>query len=381
MPDPDTGLLLPRENLALFGHERAEAAILAACASGRLPHGWILSGPKGIGKATLAYRFARHLLAGGGEDQPAPADLFGAGRAPAASGNSLATDPGNPAAKLLAAGSHPGLFVLERRMDDKRDRKKSVIAVEDVRAAIGFLHLTAGDGGWRVVIVDSADDLNTSSANALLKILEEPPSKAMVLLVSSSPHALMPTIRSRCRMLRLDALDHASVGRVLAHVAPQLDPGEARLLARLADGSPGRALHLGLAGGADLYREMAGLLASLPAAAGPSAWAAVMMAAHGIADSVARPGQDDAFATVFDIIDWWLGVGLRAGAVGETPPSLAGESWPPAAVFAPGPGRRWLRARTEIGDLLRAALGLNLDRRQVVLDAFGILARAACRPA
>ncbi len=185
----------PRETTELFGHEAAEEAFLAAFRSGRLPHAWILGGPEGIGKATFAYRVARFVLA---NPDPHSAAVRQAG--------TMAVPPDHPIARKIAAQSHGGLFVLRRQWNAEKKSMPTQIPVELVRKALDFFGATAAVPGWRVCIVDSAEDLNLNGANALLKTLEEPPEKSLFLIVSHMPGRIMPTIRSRCRSLAMRPL-------------------------------------------------------------------------------------------------------------------------------------------------------------------------------
>jgi DNA polymerase-3 subunit delta' len=187
----------PRANPDLLGHETAERIWSQARASGRLHHAWLITGTRGIGKATLAYRLARGLLAG---------------RAP---GDGLDVGPADPVFRRIAAGTHAGLMTVERSADEKTKRMRREIVVDEVRAVTQFLRRTAGEGGWRVVIVDGAEDMNPNAANALLKLLEEPPTGALLLLVCHAPGRLPATIRSRCRRLRLSPLGPATVEALL----------------------------------------------------------------------------------------------------------------------------------------------------------------------
>lgn len=200
----------PRHTLNLYGHAEAEATFRQALASGKLHHAWLICGPAGIGKATLAFRLARLLL--------------------------NAENPDSSQARRIAAGTHGDLLEISRAVDEKKGRLRGEITAADVRPVQTFLHHTATEGGWRVVIVDGAEYLNRFAANALLKILEEPPPRCVLLLTTSSPGALLPTIRSRCRMLTLSALSDADMRAALPGIS-------ADVLAR-AHGSPGRALFL-----------------------------------------------------------------------------------------------------------------------------------------
>src|SRR3954452_6878723 len=211
MPDDPS----PRATADLVGHAAAEAGLLKARESGRLAHGWLITGPPGIGKATLAFRFARFVLAGGAGEGA----LFGAMPA-----SSLALPADHPVFRQVAAAGHPDLLTIERLADEKSGKLKTSIAVEQVRKIADFLHLTAGAGGWRVVIVDTVDDLNANAANAMLKILEEPTRRALLLLVCNAPGGVLPTIRSRCRRLDLAPLAETEIDALLARLRPDLEP-------------------------------------------------------------------------------------------------------------------------------------------------------------
>jgi DNA polymerase-3 subunit delta' len=197
----------PRETTELFGHREAETALLAAYRSGRIPHAWLIGGPQGIGKATLAYRMARFVLAHANPMSPS-----------AQGAETLALDPDHPVARQVTAGAHGGLLVLERGLND-RGVMRTVITVDETRETISFFGSTAAVEGWRVCIVDTVDELNPNAANALLKILEEPPQKSLFLLVSHSPARALPTILSRCRKLPLRPLATDDVLRAASSAA------------------------------------------------------------------------------------------------------------------------------------------------------------------
>ncbi len=348
----------PRENSLLLGHEAAEALLLQAYRSGRLPHAWLLSGPHGIGKATLAFRFARFLLARGG------AALL------AAAPSSLAVAPDHPVFRRVASGGHADLLVVERSLDPRRKKLRSEIVVDDTRTIAGFLRLTPAEGNWRVVIVDGADFMNRNAANALLKILEEPPERAVLLLVSDNPGRLLPTIRSRCRALALKPLAPETVLETLLRYRPDLAAGDRAALARLAEGSIGRALDLAGSGGVGLYRSLVKLLESLPALDGA--------ALHALADRLQRGEGEEAFRLVAELLPGWLArmVALAAGGIDEAG-ALAGEDQAMRRLAARRSLDQWVELWEKLTHLFAQADSVNLDRKQVVLNAFFALEEAA----
>ncbi len=238
--DRIAGFAHPRETTALLGQDAVLARTARALRAGRPPSAWLITGPPGIGKATLAYRIARYLLAFGASDG-GPDDL--------------SVPPDHPAARQVAAQSHPGLLILKRAINPKTGKLMTVLSVDEIRRLADFFGMTSGAGGWRVAIVDTADDMNDNAANALLKMLEEPPPNAMLLLLSNMPGRLLPTIRSRCQRLELRQLDDATLEKALAQHLPEADTGERASLARLAGGSLGAALTLATGEGAALAKE------------------------------------------------------------------------------------------------------------------------------
>lgn len=356
--------LAPRRNPNLTGHGEAEQALLAAWNSGRLPHAWLIGGPPGIGKATLAFRFARFALANGG--QGGDAGLFGAPEPPA----SLRLDPQHPVFRRVASAGHADLLTVERQMDEKRDRMKRDIAVDDVRKIAPFLRRTSAEDGWRVAIIDGADRMNTAGLNAILKILEEPPPGALLLLVSDNPGGMLPTIRSRCRKLALNPLHESTVIGLLAQHRPDLGDDDRAALARLAEGSIGRAVALADAGGLGLYRELVGLLATLPKLD--------TAAAHAFGDKLTRKQDDGLYETATDLLVWWLARFARALARGAWPAEVVPGEAALMTRLANARGLdRWVEVWEKIGRLFARAESANLDRKQVVLNALATLEAAA----
>lgn len=356
-PEPDRreGAPHPREAEALFGHEAAEREALAAIASGKLHSGWLLSGPQGIGKATLAYRMAATLLAAGH------------GAAPAR----LGLPPDHPEARLIRAGAHPRLFVLRRGPDDKGSLR-TVITVEEARRLRDFFGLSAADGGRRVVIVDAADELNANAANAILKLLEEPPARATLLLVAHQPARLLPTIRSRCRTLRLSPLGPADLGRALAAIG-RLDESvvaEVPELAELAGGSVGAAVRLADEDGLPLYGEILGLVAG---SARMDRQEAIRLAESCAGKAAVR------FELVLDLLDILLARLARAGLLGPPPVEAAKGEGALLARLSPHDraARAWAERQAEASARARAGRAVNLDPAALVLDMLLEIERTA----
>ncbi len=345
----------------LLGHETAEKTMLAAHRSGRLHHAWLLAGPRGIGKATLAWRFARYLLCGQQQG-----GLFGG---EVTEGLDVAGDA--PGRSLVDARSHPDLFHLRRSLNTDTGRMRAEIAVDDVRDLGAFMHMTPAMGQWRVAIVDAADEMNRNSANAVLKILEEPPPNAVLLIVAHAPGRLLPTIRSRCRRLPMRALDDDIVVRLLGELAPEVREGEREVLARLAEGSIGRALELAGSGSLELYNDMVGVLATLPELDMPRL--------HGFAERFARRGEEAnaAWRSLNYLFDGWMkGLARYAALGGQAAPVVPAESGLQARLLAAASLDRWIVAWEKASELLSGSDRVNLDRKQTVLGSFLVLQAA-----
>ncbi len=336
----DSDILCPRETAVLFGQEAAERTLLEAYKGGRIPHAWLIGGPPGIGKATLAYRLARFVLA---HPDPQAPDVQNAA--------SLAVALDHPVARRIAAQAQADLLVLERLVNEQTGKLYTVIRVDDVRRSVPFFGSTAGEGGWRIAIVDAVDDLQREGANALLKVLEEPPARTLLLLVSHAPGRELPTIRSRCRRLLLRPLAAADVARALATATGRnADDPQLQEAAAAADGSVARALGLLDGPALALRQRVLELFTQLPE---PDP-----RALHALGDALG--GSEPATLAAFmDMVNGWLAA------------RLAGE---------PRPARQLARTAEVWEKVNRAAREVeiyNLERKPLVFKVFGLLAEAA----
>ena len=354
--DREDELLHPRETVQLFGHDEAERTLARCYAQGRLPPAFLIGGPRGLGKATLAYRFARILLSGARIDPERAHPLH--------------MEPGHQIFRLVAAQAHPDLLVLRRPFDEKTKKLKAGIPVDEVRRVHTLFGHRAGAGAYRVCIVDAADALAAPAANALLKTLEEPPQRSVFLLIAHAPARLLPTIRSRCRKLNLTPLDAAAMDAFLARQNPAPAPADRVMLSHLAQGRPGRALVLHTSGGLPLYRELVSLLASLPR---PDP-----LRVHALADRLSRPAEEGQYRLAVELmqgvvqgaVEWTCGA--ARGAVDEPTRTLA------AKLAALAPVERWALLWEKIdGMARRAEAPLSLDKRQVILSSFEALSGVA----
>ena len=348
IPEPDriAGAPHPRETAQLFGQARAEADFLKAFGAGRMHSGWLITGPRGVGKATLAWKIATFLLADQG------AGLFG--------DPTLAVDPDHPDARLIQSGAHPRLSLIRRPWDDKTKKLRSEITVDAVRNLKSFFHMSAADGGRRVVIVDAADELNRNAANAILKELEEPPAQATILLIAHQPSRLLPTIRSRCRELRCGRLNADDLQRALTQAGHPSESSES--LATLAGGSAGDAIRLLNHDGLPLYAELIKTFGGLPHIDRP--------AALRLADSCVGRGAEVRFGLTLDLIDLFLSRAARAGLMGEpTAQGAAGEARLLARI-APDDraARKWAQLQQDLTQRSRHGRAVNLDPAALILD-------------
>ncbi len=331
---------LPRETTVLFGHDEAERALLEAYKGGRIPHAWLIGGPPGIGKATLAFRLARFILA---HPDPLADEVQKAA--------SLSVDGEHPAARRIAVQAQGDLLVLERTINEQTGKLYTVIRVDDVRRTVPFFGSTAGEGGWRIAIVDAIDDLQREGANALLKVLEEPPQRSLLLLISHAPGRELPTIRSRCRRLLLRPLKAGDVTQALAAAtARNADDAEIHNAAGLAEGSVGRALRLLDGPALALRQRVLELFAQLP---DPDP-----RALHALGEAIG--GSDPKTLEAFmDLVNGWLSTRLNEGIQGKAQTMRVAETW------------------EKVNRAARDAEIYNLERKPLVFAVFGALADAA----
>ena len=331
-PDQIPGQPHPRENYELFGQDEALARAARSIRGGRPPHGFLLAGEPGIGKATLAYRIARYLLKYGATAD-GPADLF--------------VPPDDSVSRQVEARAHPGLLVLTRPWDEKTRKFKTVLTVDEIRKLGEFFGLKSTSGGWRVALIDTADEMNLNAANALLKNLEEPPARSLLILISHAPGHLLPTIRSRVRRLDLKPLPETLVAEMLTRMAPDLSQDERSLLARLCEGSLGLALRLADDEGAQLAQDAEDLLVT-----GSPDWTRMLKLAE-------RAGRRaDSLEAFGEFLQRAVSRRIRARAEAGHGDERAVELW------------------EQLNGLFTRATEVNLEPRQTVLAAAALIATA-----
>ncbi|MBY8975014.1 DNA polymerase III subunit delta' [Rhodobacteraceae bacterium NNCM2] len=355
--DRTPGAMHPRETPRLYGQEQPERLFLDAWSHDRLHHAWLLRGPQGIGKATLAYRITRAIIADGPVEG---GGLFG--DAPTVP-QTLDVPAGCPVASRIRAGAEPRLANLRLGVNAKTGRPRSQIVIEDVRGIKSFLQLSAADGGWRVVLVDPVDAMNRNAANALLKMLEEPPERTLMLLISHSPGGLLPTIRSRCRFLDLAPLSPDDLALALAQQETEVPPGAEVALSELAAGSVGRAMQLISGDGLQHYARIVSIIASGRVDRG---------AMIQLATALSGRGGAEMFPLISDLTQVMIGRLARAAATGVAPnPAAPAEADTIARIAAkPSQACTWAEAAARTAASLRHAMAVNLDPGQTIIDTF-----------
>ncbi len=354
--DPVEPVAGPWSTDSLFGHVPAEMQMLQAHQSGRMPHAFLISGPRGIGKATFAYRFARFLLSQSGDAGPL---LFG-DDAPA---QSLHVALDSPTFLQIAGQGHPGLVTVARSVNEKTKKLRGDIVVDDVRRMQGMFTMTSAQDSWRIAIIDAADEMTRQAANALLKILEEPPDRSLLMLVAHAPGQVLTTIRSRCQHLRLRPLGTPDLEAVLASQDVDVTQGDAELVTVLSEGRPGHAIALTQGDGLSLYSSLRDLF--------DSAGRVDMRAVHALGDKVGRAGAEDNFRLFAELFEGFLLRLVRSvGGVPEGSPHIQKETEIFASLLTATPLEQWIEVWENSRQLFARTMAVNLDRKQAVIIAF-----------
>ncbi|MCE7886079.1 MAG: DNA polymerase III subunit delta' [Alphaproteobacteria bacterium PRO2] len=351
---PENAFTHPRAMNFALGHAEIEKRLLGMYNSGRMPHAVVFAGRKGIGKATMAYRFARFLLKNGIHD-PNQSSMFG--DTPAAA--SLDVNPNDPAARRLASGGHADFFSTEKKFDEDKGVYKDTLEVAEIRKIAPFLRMTSSEGGWRIVIADDADSMTRSAQNGILKILEEPPRNSLLILIAHRAGALIPTIRSRARLINFLPLNNPAMKELIAKANPNLSTRDTETLIRLSEGSFGKALQYMESGMTDTLASLTQMLKD-----GPPPWTSV----HKLADSLSGSGSDPAYNAFREILDWTLRQTARARARGEPPPAPLQDFLKNSSL------EELLKICENLEDHFGRSDAANLDRRQTILGAFSLLA-------
>jgi len=365
-------ILLPRTTFDLTGHEGAEGLFLDAFNAEKIHHAWMISGPKGIGKATLAYKMARFLLNNPPGDDQGPG-LFGETLEKIAL-SSIDTDSGTSANHLITAGSNPDLMVVERSEDPKTGKMRNNILVDDVRTINEFFHKTSTAGGWRVAIVDTADEMNRNAANAILKILEEPPKNSILIILAHAPGKLLPTIKSRCRMLPLKPLKSITVKEILQKNFPDKEGNVLDGYVALSNGSPGYAISLIEHKGLKLYREMLGLLSTMPNINVP------LM--HDFAGAITTKKSGDMFLLFSEMLSQFISRMIRHVSYHGTnhthniKEALENEFELMEELGTIIPLDQWADLWEKISEKMMATDLLNMDKKQTVIDILNMISSA-----
>ena len=360
---------LPRNTHDLTGHEDSEQLFLDAFNAEKIHHAWMITGPKGIGKATLAYKMARFLLNNPPQDDNGPG-LFGDVLEKVAL-TSISTDLESPANSLITAGSNADLLVIERTEDPKTGKMRNNILVDDVRKINNFFHTTSADGGWRVAIVDTADEMNRNAANAILKILEEPPKNSVLIILAHAPGKLLPTIKSRCRMLPLKPLKSVTVEEILQSRFPDKEKNVIDGYVALSNGSPGYAISLIEHKGLKLYGEMLGLLSTMPNINVP------LM--HDFAGAITTKKSGDMFLLFSEMLSQFISRMVRhvsykgSGHTHNIKEALTEEFKLMEELGAIIPLDQWAELWEKISVKMKAADLLNMDRKQTVIDTLNMI--------
>lgn len=360
---------LRRNTQDLVGHEHAEKLFLDAFNADKIHHAWMITGPKGIGKATLAFKVARFLLNNPPVDDQGPG-LFG-DVLEKVELHSLSTDMENPVNSQITAGSHPDFMIVERTEDPKTGKLRSNILVDDVRKINEFFHKTSTDGGWRVALVDTADEMNRNAANAILKILEEPPANSILIILANAPGRLLPTIKSRCRMLPLKPLKSDTVKEILIKHFPDQEDNVIDGYVALSNGSPGYAISLIEHGGLKVYSEILGLLSTMPNINVP------LM--HDFAGAITTKKAGDTFKLFSELLSHFISRMIRHVSYLNTDhthnikEALTEEFALMEELGTNIPLDQWAELWEKVTEKMTTAERLHMDRKQTVIDILNMI--------
>ncbi len=312
-PPPEVisdSLVEPKAMPYCLGHERQEKLFLELFEKDTIPHAMIFSGAAGIGKSTMAFRLARFLLKNGKIDNNQDS-LFG-GEVLAQDITSLDVAPNDPVFSRIASGGHADLLYIHRHYDSTKGKLDAALKVDALRKIEPFLRKTSSEGGWRIVIIDDADTMNRNAQNAILKILEEPPSNVLIMLIAHRAGMLIPTIRSRARSFAFSPLCHDDMSELLAKQGHALSFSELETLAALSEGSIGQALRFAEGGGLESLALIMEHLGDAP----NWNWAKI----HPLSMSLASPAQDKEYRMFAELLQWVFRQLLFAKARGDTSP-------------------------------------------------------------
>lgn len=346
------------------GHDRVEQALLEFYKSGRMPHALIFSGPKGIGKATMAYRLAKFMMKSGATRDPNQDSLFG-GEDTGAPEN-LDVPANDPVFRRIVSGGHSDLLSIERLYDDLKGRLKSSVEVKEVRKVAPFLRMTAADGGWRVVIIDDADTMNRNAQNAILKILEEPPKNTLLILVAHRVGALIPTIRSRARVVHFQPLTDDDMKSLIGRTDIVLDEESLSTLIRLAGGSFGRAMEYEEEGGLETFAMIMEAFDRYP----DFNWTGI----HKLADDLAGKGKDQNYMSFQELTKWMFAQLAKSKARGQGITAKALDTQAFQEILKNSSLAQLSKICENLHEFYGQSNAANLDKRQTVLGTFSLIA-------
>lgn len=367
-------ILLPLMTQNLIGHEWAEQIFIDAFNAEKIHHAWMITGPKGIGKATLAYKIARFLLNNPPIDDQGPGlfgDVLAADVLEKIKLTSLNTDLQTPPNQLVSAKSNPDFMVIEKSEDPKTGKMRNNILVDDVRKINRFFQKTSSAGGWRIALIDTADDMNRNAANAILKILEEPPKNSILIILANAPGKLLPTIKSRCCMLRLKPLKSSTVGEILKLNYPDIEDDILQGYVSISNGSPGYAISLMEHEGLKLYGEMLNLLSTMPAINVPLS--------HEFAGAITTKKSGDRFMLFSEMLSQFINRMIRhvsylnSDHTHHMVPALNDEFILMEKMGVIIPLDQWAELWEKISTKITATDLLNMDKKQTVLDILNMI--------